>query len=70
MFSLLFSTCEPNFCSKVEKKVHVGATTFCIGSKFQFDNPEEIFDIQNCIKILNIVYLAKNNNNIDSKWPP
>jgi hypothetical protein len=32
------STFEPNFCSKVEKKVHVWATTFCFGSKFQFDN--------------------------------
>jgi hypothetical protein len=51
------STFEANFCSKVEKKVHVEATTFCVGSKFQFDNPEEIFDIENCIKILTCLYI-------------
>ena len=35
------STFEPTFCAKVEKKVHVGATTFCFGSKFQFNNPNK-----------------------------
>ena len=56
MFTILKdqSTFETNFCWKVEKKVHVGATTFCFGIKFQLDNPEKIFDIENCIKILKV----------------
>jgi len=48
------STFEPTFYSKVEKIVHVGATTFCFGSKFQFFIPDEIFAIQNCMKNLNL----------------